>query len=62
MVARGIKVILGQTIASIEKNRSLVAGHARERREASRAIKVMFAIGRVPNTKNIGLEERRRGH
>ncbi len=56
MVGRGIKVILGQTIASIEKKgHSLLASLANG--EQHPADQVMFAIGRAPNTKNIGLEE-----
>jgi glutathione reductase (NADPH) len=56
MVGRGIKVILGQTVASIEKKgRSLQATLAN--RECHPADQAMFAIGRIPNTKNIGLEE-----
>ena len=56
MVGRGIQVILGQTIASIEKK-----GHSLQATltsgECHPADQVMFAIGRVPNTKNMGLEE-----
>lgn len=52
MAARGIKVILGQTIASIRKD-----GHMLEailaNGEKHRAETVMSAIGRMPNTKNI---------
>jgi glutathione reductase (NADPH) len=56
MVGRGIKVILGQSIASIEKKgHSLQATLANG--ECHPADQVMFAIGRVPNTKKIGLEE-----
>jgi glutathione reductase (NADPH) len=56
MVGRGLKVILGQTIVSIEKK-----GHSLQvtlaNGECHSADQVMFAIGRVPNTKNMGLEE-----
>jgi len=56
MVGRGIKVILGEKIAAIEKQ-----GHSLRARllngECHPADQVMFAIGRDPNTKNIGLEE-----
>jgi glutathione reductase (NADPH) len=56
MVGRGLKVILGQTIASIEKK-----GHSLQATltsgECHPADQVMFAIGRVPNTRNMGLEE-----
>jgi glutathione reductase (NADPH) len=56
MVGRGLKVILGQTIVSIEKK-----GHSLHvtlaNGECHSADQVMFAIGRVPNTKNMGLEE-----
>jgi glutathione reductase (NADPH) len=56
MVGRGIKVILGETVASIEKKgKSLQATLASG--ECHPADQVMFAIGRVPNTKKIGLEE-----
>ena len=55
MVGRGIKVILGQTIASIEKQaHALQAVLANG--EHHPADQVMFAIGRAPNIKNIGLE------
>jgi glutathione reductase (NADPH) len=55
MVGRGIKVILGQSIASIKKKgHSLQATLAND--ECHPADQVMFAIGRVPNTKKIGLE------
>jgi glutathione reductase (NADPH) len=56
MVGRGLKVILGQTVASIEKK-----GHSLQATltngECHPADQVMSAIGRVPNTKNMGLEE-----
>jgi glutathione reductase (NADPH) len=56
IVGRGLKVILGQTIASIEKQgHSLQATLANG--ECHPADQVMFAIGRIPNTKNMGLEE-----
>jgi glutathione reductase (NADPH) len=56
MVGRGIKVILGQTVASIEKKgRVLQAVLANS--EHHPADQVMFAIGRTPNTKNMGLED-----
>jgi glutathione reductase (NADPH) len=55
MVGRGIKVILAETIASIEKK-----GHSLQATltsgECHPADQVMFAIGRVPNTRNMGLE------
>jgi len=55
MVGRGIKIITGQTIVSIEKT-----GHALQASlsggEGHSADQVMFAIGRTPNTKNMGLE------
>jgi glutathione reductase (NADPH) len=55
IVGRGIKVVLGQTIAAIEKKgRSLQALLVNG--EHHPADQVMFAIGRLPNTKNIGLE------
>jgi glutathione reductase (NADPH) len=55
MVGRGIKIILGQTIAAIEKKgHSLQASLANGERHP--ADQVMFAIGRTPNTKNMGLE------
>lgn len=56
IVGRGIRVILGQTVVSIEKK-----GHALQAALANGehhpADQVMFAIGRTPNTKNIGLDE-----
>ncbi len=56
MVGRGLKVILGQTVASIEKK-----GHSLQATltggECHPADQVMFAIGRAPNTRNMGLEE-----
>lgn len=55
MVARGIKIIFGQTIASIRKD-----GHQLETTlsngEKHCGDTIMSAIGRVPNTKNLGLE------
>lgn len=55
MVARGIHVITGCTIASIEKDaRALHVNMASG--EKHPADKVMFAIGRTPNTENMGLE------
>jgi len=55
MVARGIHVITGCTIDSIEKeSRSLRVTMASG--EKHTCDKVMFAIGRTPNTKNMGLE------
>ncbi len=55
MMERGIKIIVGQTIASIEKggHHLEVALSGGERHPADQ---VMFAIGRMPNTKNMGLE------
>jgi glutathione reductase (NADPH) len=55
MVGRGIKVILGEKIASIVKHgRALQATLASG--ESHAADQVMLAIGRAPNTKNIGLD------
>jgi glutathione reductase (NADPH) len=55
MVGRGIKVILGEKIASIVKHgRALQATLANG--EHHPADQVMLAIGRTPNTKNIGLD------
>jgi glutathione reductase (NADPH) len=55
MTGRGVKTILGQLIASVRKD-----GHGMEvalsNGEKHTADVVMSAIGRVPNTKNIGLE------
>ena len=55
MVGRGIKVVLGGKIAAIEKR-----GHALQATLANGvhhpADQVMFAIGRDPNTRNVGLE------
>ncbi len=55
MVGRGIKVFLGEKVASIEKK-----GHSLQATftggECHPADQVMFAIGRDPNTKNLGLE------
>lgn len=55
MVARGIKIIFGHTIASIQKD-----GHQLEATlsngEKHCGDTIMSAIGRVPNTKNLGLE------
>jgi len=55
MIGRGIKVILGEKIGAIEKKNgglqvTLLGG------ERHPADQVMFAIGRTPNTKNIGLD------
>jgi glutathione reductase (NADPH) len=55
MVSRGIKVVLGQTIASIRKEgqhleMTLASG------EKHTADTIMSAIGRVPNTRDVGLQ------
>jgi glutathione reductase (NADPH) len=55
MIGRGIKVILGEKIGAIEKRNgalqaTLLGG------ERHPADQVMFAVGRTPNTKNIGLD------
>ena len=55
MVARGIHVITGCTIASIEKD-AQVLHVTMASGEKHTAEKVMFAIGRWPNTGNFGLE------
>ncbi len=56
MAGRGIKIIFGQTIASIRKD----GGHQLEATlsngEKHCGDTIMSAIGRVPNTKNLGLE------
>lgn len=55
MMARGVKVILGETIDAIRQNAgALEAMLASGEKHGAEAI--MVAIGRVPNTKNIGLE------
>jgi glutathione reductase (NADPH) len=55
MVTRGITVILGQTVASIAKNGELLeATLANGEKHTANA--VMSAIGRVPNTRDLGLE------
>ena len=55
MVGRGIKVVLGGKIVAIEKR-----GHALQATLANGehhpVDQVMFAIGRDPNTRNVGLE------
>jgi glutathione reductase (NADPH) len=55
MVSRGIKVVLGETIASIRKNgQQLEATLSNGEKHTADAI--MSAVGRAPNTKDIGLE------
>ncbi len=55
MVSRGIKVVLGETIASIRKNgQQLEATLSSGEKHTADAI--MSAVGRAPNTKDIGLE------
>jgi glutathione reductase (NADPH) len=55
MVARGIKVVLGQTVASIRKEES-ACEVTLSNGEKHTADTVMSAIGRAPNTKDLGLE------
>jgi glutathione reductase (NADPH) len=55
MVARGIKVILGQTVASIRKDGNRLEATL-SNGEKHCGDTIMSAIGRVPNTKNVGLE------
>lgn len=55
MVARGIDVRLNDTIKKIEDHKSHRCAYLADG-AAIEADQVMLAIGRVPNTKNIGLE------
>jgi glutathione reductase (NADPH) len=56
MEARGIRVELNHNIASIEKISSGLCAHFTDGSSNSADV-VMFAIGRRPNTANIGLEK-----
>ncbi|MBS0237379.1 MAG: glutathione-disulfide reductase [Proteobacteria bacterium] len=55
MTARGIRIITGQKFTKIEKRASGLAGTISSG-ETLEADQIMFAIGRSPNTKNLGLE------
>ncbi|WP_299471627.1 glutathione-disulfide reductase [uncultured Roseibium sp.] len=57
MEKKGIKVVLGDTFSSIEKRSdgSLI-GHTKSGKTLE-ADKIMFAIGRNPHTKDLGLEK-----
>ncbi len=55
MEARGIKVIVGHTVTAIARHgerftATLTGGHTHE------VDRVMFAVGRMPNVRNLGLE------
>jgi len=57
MEKKGIKVILGDTFSSIEKHADgSLTGHTKSG-QALEADKIMFAIGRNPHTKDLGLEQ-----
>ncbi len=55
MTARGIRIITGQKFTKIEKRASGLAGTI-SGGETLEADQIMFAIGRSPNTKNLGVE------
>lgn len=55
MTARGIRIINGQVFTKIAKTASGLAGTITGG-ETLEADQIMFAIGRSPNTKNLGLE------
>ncbi|RUP11042.1 glutathione-disulfide reductase [Hyphomicrobium sp.] len=55
MTARGIRIITGQKFTKIEKKASGLAGTI-SGGETLEADQIMFAIGRSPNTKNLGLD------
>ncbi|WP_306028776.1 glutathione-disulfide reductase [Stappia sp. MMSF_3263] len=55
MEKKGIRVICGDVFTSIEKNGAELVGHTRKG-EALVADKIMFAIGRRPNTAGLGLD------
>jgi glutathione reductase (NADPH) len=55
MEKKGIRVICGDVFTSIEKNGTELVGHTRKG-EALVADKIMFAIGRRPNTAGLGLD------
>ncbi len=55
MTARGIRIITGQKFTKIEKRASSLAGTISSG-ETLEADQIMFAIGRSPNTRNLGLE------
>jgi glutathione reductase (NADPH) len=52
---RGIKIITGTIFSRIEKTAGGLAGHLANG-EVLHADQIMFATGRTPNTRNIGLE------
>lgn len=53
--ARGIRLVLGDVFARIEKTASGLVGHLK-RGGTLEADQIMFAIGRSPNTAGLGLE------
>jgi glutathione reductase (NADPH) len=53
--ARGIRFVFNDTFSRIEKTANGVAGHTRKG-EVLEADQILFAIGRSPNTKGLGLE------
>jgi glutathione reductase (NADPH) len=53
--ARGIRFVFNDTFSRIEKTASGVVGHTLKG-EALAADQILFAIGRSPNTKGLGLE------
>lgn len=55
MEKKGIRVICGDVFTSIEKTGDGLVGHTRKG-EALAADKIMFAIGRRPNTAGLGLD------
>ncbi|WP_045836108.1 glutathione-disulfide reductase [Hyphomicrobium sp. 99] len=55
MTARGIRIITGQKITRVEKTSSGIVGTISDG-ETLAADQIMFAIGRSPNTKGLGLE------
>ena len=55
MVKRGIEVACGDTVASIERRGSALLATTRSGRHIE-ADTILFATGRAPNTRNLGLE------
>lgn len=56
MEKKGIRVICGDILSNIEKTDQALIGHTQQGR-AIDADQIMFAIGRNPNTKGLGLDK-----
>ncbi len=55
MAARGVRMVMGDIFTSIEKREASIVGTTRNG-EVLMADQILFAIGRSPNTRGLGLE------